>query len=434
MYRDKRFRQIWISGLLFQLGRWWDFTVLAWIVITLDGSIFEVALLGFFRQVPLAVLGPISGVLSDLVPKFWLLTIAAFLSALVGGALTVVTLLEVVNLTQIYAVSTMLGVAMALEIPARRALIREALSEGEFVSGLSLDQVAQNITRMGAPVAAGIAIAIIGSGPAYVFSVVAFVGAGIAALQLRHLAGAVGDEDDAFVRSLRSFSLSLKSLGDSVRSFVGSLGSGVKHAKENEIVRGVLIVTIVWNVLIFPHQWLFAVFAEDVLGVGPERYGLMGTAQGIGAFVAAVTFVLVRSTPHPALWFGLGAIAFSGGVLMFGLSPWYELTLVGLLFAGVGQGTYFIFQTATILSAADPAMRGRAMGMLTLCIGTAPVGVLMVGALADVVGPRVAVAGPATLAIAALGVIALASPRLFRYRQGAAVAGSGRPSAGADDD
>ena len=426
MYRDKRFRQIWLSGLLFQLGRWWDFTVLAWIVITLDGSVFEVALLGFFRQVPLAVLGPISGALSDLVPKFWLLTIAAFISALVGGALTAVTLLEVVNLTQIYAVSTILGVAMALEIPAKRALIQEALSDGEFVSGLSLDQVAQNVTRMGAPVAAGIAIATIGSGPAYAFSVVAFFGAGIAALQLRHLAGAVGDVDDAFVRSLRS-------LGGSVRSFVGSLGSGVKHAKENEIIRGVLIVTIVWNVLIFPHQWLFAVFAEDVLGVGPERYGLMGTAQGIGAFVAAVAFVMARSTPYPALWFGLGAIAFSGGVLMFGLSPWYELTLVGLLFAGVGQGTYFIFQTATILSAADPAMRGRAMGMLTLCIGTAPLGVVLVGALADVVGPRLAVAGPATLAIVVLGVVALASPRLFRYRQGAAVAGSGRPSAGAHD-
>ena len=267
----------------------------------------------------------------------------------------------------------------------------------------------------------------------YAFSVVAFLGAGAVALELRHIGSTAGDRDDPLVRSLRSFAASLRSLAESFMGFVNSLGSGVKHARDNEIVRGILILTIIWNVLIFPHQWLFAVFAEDVLGVGPQLYGLMGTAQGVGAFVAAVAFVMARSTPYPALWFGLGAIGFAGGVLAFGLAPWYELAVAGLLFAGIGQGTYFIFQTATILSAADPAMRGRAMGMLTLCIGTAPIGVVLVGGLADVIGPRLAVAGPAVLALVLLSVVAVASPNLFRYRQGTPVGQSVRPSVGLAD-
>ncbi len=418
MYRDARFQRIWVSGLFFQLGRWWDFTVLAWIVIELDGSVFEVALLGVFRQVPLAVVGPVSGSLSDLVPKGWLLIVAGFVSAVTGAFLAAAAITDFVTIPQVYAVSTILGIAMSLEIPARRALIREALPDNEFVPGLSLDQLAQTITRIGGPVAAGVLIATAGSGVAYAFSVVAFLAAGVVALELRRIGTAAGDGNDALAHSLRTFAGSLRSLAGSFRGFVSSLGSGAKHARDNEIVRGILILTIVWNVLIFPHQWLFAVFAEDVLRVGPQLYGLMGTAQGVGAFVAAVAFVMLRSTPYPALWFGLGAIGFAGGVLAFGLAPWYELAVAGLLIAGIGQGTYFIFQTATILSAADPAMRGRAMGMLTLCIGTAPIGVVLVGALADVVGPRLAVAGPAVLALVLLGVVAAASPNLFRYRQG----------------
>jgi hypothetical protein len=73
------------------------------------------------------------------------------------------------------------------------------------------------------------------------------------------------------------------------------------------------------------------------------------------------------------------------------LSPWYSLAFVLLLIGGLGTAAFSNLQTTLILTEASPAARSRVMGIVTMCIGTGPVGVMMIGILSGQVGSPVAI-------------------------------------------
>ena len=88
------------------------------------------------------------------------------------------------------------------------------------------------------------------------------------------------------------------------------------------------------------------------------------------------------------------------------------LALAALIVGGFGTAGFSNMQTTLILIEAPPAMRSRLMGIVTVCIGTGPLGVLAAGALARELGPRDAV-----LTMAILGLLATASLSLILRRR-----------------
>ena len=83
-----------------------------------------------------------------------------------------------------------------------------------------------------------------------------------------------------------------------------------------------------------------------------------------------------------------GSLLFLVGLAAMALSPRYSLAFVALLIGGLGTAAFSNMQTTLILTEAPPAARSRVMGIVTMCIGTGPVGVMMIGILSGQVGPR----------------------------------------------
>src|SRR5437879_4614760 len=109
-----------------------------------------------------------------------------------------------------------------------------------------------------------------------------------------------------------------------------------------------------------------------------------------------------------------GSFLFLGGVIAMALSPWYGLAFVLLLIGGLGTAAFSNMQTSLILVEAPPATRSRVMGIVTMCIGTGPIGVLMIGALSEEIGPLAAILVMAGIGVAGLSLIArrVLGPRL----------------------
>src|SRR5438270_8165934 len=87
------------------------------------------------------------------------------------------------------------------------------------------------------------------------------------------------------------------------------------------------------------------------------------------------------------------------------LSPWYLLAFVLLLIGGLGTAAFSNMQTTLILTEAPPPTRSRVMGIVTMCIGTGPVGVVLIGILSGQVGPPVAILITAGLGICRLSLV-----------------------------
>jgi MFS family permease len=92
-------------------------------------------------------------------------------------------------------------------------------------------------------------------------------------------------------------------------------------------------------------------------------------------------------------------------------SPFFSLALGLLWIGGFGTAAFSNLQSTLILTAAPPTMRSRLMGILTVCIGTGPLGLLLIGVLADWFGPRLAL-----LIVAAIGLAGVIAVGLFWSR------------------
>ncbi|MBV8165720.1 MAG: hypothetical protein JO021_02930 [Alphaproteobacteria bacterium] len=88
------------------------------------------------------------------------------------------------------------------------------------------------------------------------------------------------------------------------------------------------------------------------------------------------------------------------------LTPWFALAFAVLVAGGVGTARYAIMQTSLVLQDAPAALRSRVMGLVTVCIGTAPLGTLSVGALSETFGPTVAL-----ITMSGIGLVLLALVR-----------------------
>ena len=88
----------------------------------------------------------------------------------------------------------------------------------------------------------------------------------------------------------------------------------------------------------------------------------------------------LRARPRQSVVMILG-LAWSGDPVTAGLA---------VLVAGIGAGLFATMQATLIFTLAPPEIRSRLMGVLTVCIGTAPLGFAHVGLLADWLGPQTA--------------------------------------------
>ncbi|MBV9152266.1 MAG: MFS transporter [Alphaproteobacteria bacterium] len=111
----------------------------------------------------------------------------------------------------------------------------------------------------------------------------------------------------------------------------------------------------------------------------------------------------LRLNGHQALI--RGSALFLAGLAAMALSPWYSLAFVLLLVGGLGTAAFSNMQTTLILTEAPAETRSRVMGIVTMCSGTGPVGVLIIGILSGQVGPPTAILIMASLGLCGLTLV-----------------------------
>ena len=174
------------------------------------------------------------------------------------------------------------------------------------------------------------------------------------------------------------------------------------------------MVTITMNVLLFPYMHLVPVVAKEVLNTGALLAGILQSASGVGALVgAAAVASAVNIRNHGRIYIG-GSMLSLLALLLFALSRWYALSLPALIVLGLGTAGFSTMQAALIMLVAEKDMRGKALGVVTLAIGTGPLGALSLAAITTAVSAPFALSLNATVGIAVLMHIGLTMRSLTR--------------------
>jgi MFS family permease len=332
-------------------------------------------------MLPLALLGAVSGALCERFDRRRIQlvgTACMILSCSVQGLLAYQ---GTIQLWHIFLGAGLNGIFWTIDMPARRTLLGEAAGSGLLGAAMSLDSVTSNGTRMLGPLLGGLLLELIGLDGTF------FLGAGLYSVGLLALLCLPWRDNTRTSGSL---------------SLWRSILEGLQHIRGNRALLGTLWITIVFNLWAFPFTSMVPVIGREVLGLSPFPVGLLASAEGAGALCSAFLIAFLA----PPRWYRklylYGTVLCLLAILFFSQMRWLPLSALFLLLAGAGTAAFATMQATLVFLAAPAQARGRIMGVLSVCIGTGPIGFLHVGWLATWLG------APTALAIIALeGLLAL---------------------------
>jgi MFS family permease len=380
--REAPYRRLWLSGLCINGARWMDLVLLGWLAFQLTDSPFMVAVAAFARSVPMMLLGPFTGLVADRMHRGRVLVFTQVLGLATGLALAAVFAAGRGSFWPMVGLEVLFGILWALDFPARRTALYALVGPRRVATAVSLETVSMQVAKMIGPVLAGIGLAHLGPAPCYL-AVAALYAIGL--LVFIGLPARIGGPT-----------------GRDTASVVSSLGEGFSYAWREPTVRAVLIITVLMNVLFFPYQHMLPVFAREVLRVGPEWLGALVAADGLGALLGALAIASRGGfLPHGRL-FALSVLIAPFLLLAFTSLRWPWACLPVLVVIGAAESGFAAMQSTLVLLSAPEANRGRAMGILSACIGTQPAGTLWIGFLATGIGVPAAMAINAVAALIAM--------------------------------
>ena len=370
--RHRNFRLFFFGQLISLTGTWMQNTAQSWLVYQLTGSKLLLGVVAAVGSAPMLFFSLWGGSVADRHPKrvvlLWtqsgMMVLAFIFAALVWTRL--------VQPWHILVLAAFGGVAMAFDMPARQAFMMEMTNREDLMNALSLNSSLVNGARVAGPAVAGILIAQVGLTACFALNGLSFL-AVLAGLLLMRL--------PTFIPPARPESNWQHAL------------DGFAYVAKHRRVRTLLLLFAVVGIFGWSYSVLMPAFASDVLGVGSSQYGMLLSANGIGALVGALTVATWgERLPRRLMVFG-GLGLFSVMLLLLALTRSYHLALLFLALSGWGMLLYFSTTNTLIqLSVAD-GMRGRVMGIWALVFGgMMPVGGMEAGALSHWLGVPQAVA------------------------------------------
>jgi MFS family permease len=377
-------------------SRWMETGVLGWLILDLTDSPWQVALVGVARSAPLLAFGLIAGLIADRTNRWMVMLCTQSVNAVMTGILLVLLLFGAIQPWHVLLVAFMLGCSTILDMPSRRSLIYDLVGPQQVVSAMSLETVNNTVGKFLGPLIGGLMIEMTGFAGVYGLLMAVYLLALSLILQVKiNLPGLLGPAQPIWQ----------------------SLVTGLQYSWHNRVVLGVLCITVIMNALAFSYVQILPVVARDHLRVGPGLMGLLASADGMGTLIGALLLAAVGKLSAHGRIFALGALLELVSLLGFAASPWYALSCVLLFAVGLGNAGFSTMQSTIILLSAAPGMRGRAVGVLGLCIGSTPLGLLELGALSAAVGAPAAIGINAAIGLALwLPVIAF-TPLLSRPQE-----------------
>jgi len=339
--------------------------VIAIFVLDTTGSPLLVAGMLMLRLLPMALFGLFGGVIAHRFDRWRVLRVASGCVSALALLLYFMAAAESLQVWHAGIASFISGVAWSSDFPVRRTLIGDIAGPARVSRAMSIDILAGSGTRMLGPLIGGILYQEVGLDGAFLLSAGLYL-AGFLILMLKRRE----PTEQAGVQ----------------QPVLDNLREGWRALRESTTLPGILAVTVVFNIWGFPFVSMVPVFAKEVLALNDSQTGLLVSAEGGGALLGALALSLFARSDHTRYYYLGAVLIYCLFALAFSLSSSIWISAVLLTAVGFVSAAFGSMQSALILMNSPPGFERQMMGVLSVCIGTAPIGLIQIGLLADWLG------------------------------------------------
>ena len=376
----RNFRLYFFGQAVSLIGFWLQSIAIGWLIYRMTDSGWMLGLVAFVTYIPMLVVSPFAGLLADRADRRRLVIVSQFVQMMQALSLAVLTFGHWITPEYIVILALLQGLCHAIDTPARHALVPTMIGgTAELANAIALNSLVMNIGRFAGPAVAGVLLAWLGEGWCFIFNALSFLAVLYALSQLPAMPPRY-----AAVTSLRA-----------------QVVEGFAWVTQCLPARWLMINLAIVSFTAPTYQTLMPMFVQEVFQGDSRTLGLLVSSAGLGALSG--TLLLASRQTMRGLPVLINAASFSAGfgLLLFSLTGSTGLAMASLLPVGFGiivtaAGTNTILQRTV-----EDRLRARVVAVYVMAfIGTAPLGSLLLGALAERFGPGLATTGFALVCLA----------------------------------
>ena len=365
-FRIRSFRFQWPADLLASWAFEMEGVILGWFVLVSTGSVLALAIFGSLQFLG-TLISPFFGMAGDRFGNRNLICLMRLTYIVAAALLAVLFLTDQVTPVVVFVIGTVMGLVRPSDITLRNLLVGETMPSDLLMRAMGVSRTTADSARVVGALSGATLVAALGSGVAYVAVCVFYIASLLLSLN-------VG------IRRLRV-------VGEIVLSPFAALKAGLAYVWSTPDVRAATLLAFIMNFAAYPFVGsLLAHVAKDIYALDQRGMGWLITCFATGALAGSVVLATNGARIRAARTMVVCALLWFAGNLVF---SWITVPLWGealLVVIGVVQSFCMVPMAVILLRTADPAFRGRVMGVRMLAVYGLPLGMLLSGPLIEHIG------------------------------------------------
>lgn len=363
------FRLLFAGETISVVGDQFHFVALAWLTLQLTGSGLALGSVLMVAAIPRGVFMLVGGALSDRFSPRSLMLGSNAIRALLVGIIAALVLTGRAELWQLFVMAGIFGVVDALFYPAIGAILPMLVDEETLPPGNAVLQGSQQLASLIGPAAAGVLVALVDTGPAFVIDALSFA---IASVALFFVVG--GRRAPA-----------ADGPGEAQPALLSTIGAGLRYAWRDPAIRSLIVLSAALNfALTGPITVGIPYLADQRFDGGSAAFGIIVSGFGAGALVGAMVAGSIPRVPRLGTVILIVSVGMGVALSLVGLSPNVALAFVLLAVIGLGAGFGNVHVVSWLQARTAEDMRGRVMSLVMIgSAGLIPVSYAVSGAIVD---------------------------------------------------
>lgn len=349
------------------LGTWMQRVAISWLVYEMTGSVFWLGFVQFIALLPSLVLSPFIGSFVDKHKKYKLVFITQVGLMIQAGLLTLVVGLKLETVALLSLLGFIQGVINAFDVLGRQALLVSLVSEKKDLSNaIALNSSIFNAARMVGPAIAGVLLVAYGELVCFGVNFVSFIPVLICLMLMN-----VKEEDIAFKKE----------------SNIEGLIQGFAYLKRSPHLASLIIVLACSSLLVIPYTSLLPAVAKDLFNGDETTFSWFESAAGFGAMIGAFQMARLKAGDNLRYRVLFSALMMGISLVLLAYAHYLPSALLFTMMVSFAMMMQNSSINTYIQTHAVPQYRARVISYYVMAFqGVAPLGALMIGALAEGIG------------------------------------------------
>jgi MFS family permease len=366
-FRSRNYVLYFFGRSISQFGTVMQRTAVVWVVYTITHSALYIGATIFAEQFPSFLFSIPGGIATDRYDRYKIIRLTQIASTIQAVLLALLVFTGHMIVWAILGLSVMLGVINAFDVPARQALLHDAVTDpADIPNAISLTTATASLAQLLGPALAGIVLSAFSATVCFLINAASFGGV---------------------ILSLVLMKLPKPVPRNSKKKVITEFEEGFQYLRQTPSIGVLIIMLALVNLLVIPYSTVLPVFAKVIFKGDASTYGYITSFVGIGAVAGTIFLASRKPGAHLRRILFVCTLVLGVGLIFFSRLSYFTAAMCFAVLIGFGSVAQFTICNIVVQSEATPSMRGRAIGVTLMAVfGMLPLGSLLVGAISQRIG------------------------------------------------